>query len=143
MNERRPHRDRYKLNNQFINAFNWLRVNKYIKTSAALAKALKVSPGLISAYMNMKRPISMEFALHFNDYLKRHKHNLEDFEKPYLLNQAKLAAGSVELIMGTQLTIIEASQQLILDKLVDINKQLLKLQKEVGELRTKKSLRRS
>lgn len=125
--------DPYALNKQLEGAFIWLRNNKYIKTATDLAAAWKLSKATVSEYLSMKRRLGIENATKFDNLvLKRHKLTLEAFRTDILNKQARLAhrpsSQDIASLTTTQLVRIEASQDLTLDKLAEMEKQ-------IGELR--------
>lgn len=137
VNSRKISSEQLKINKQFINAFEWLRVNKYIKNGTQLGKQFKLSPGTISEYLNCKRPLSYKFRHDLEArLLKPHKLTLEDFEYNFLVKQAKsITKDTFESLIETQILVLEAGVRTILDKLSTIDKRLEELQNQVNSLR--------
>lgn len=124
--------EQLKINQQFINAFEWLRVNKYLKNGVELGKQLHVSTATISEYMNSKRPLGWKFKADFESkILGPHNFTLKDFHKNFLVNQAKgITKETFESLIETQILGLEAGVRTILDKLSSIENKLEELQNQ-------------
>lgn len=125
--------DPYAINKQLVNAYKWLRSNLYIKTAAELVPMWGISKSTISEYLGKRRKLGLLNATKFEVMVLRpHNLCLKDFDTTILNQQAKLARKSspvdIAAITATKLLILESGQELILDKLTE-------LLKEMGELR--------
>src|ERR1043165_3666270 len=126
--------DPYAMNKQLENAFVWLVSNKYIRTAAELAAAWGLSQATVSEYRKMRRPLGEENARKFNrKILLRHNLTLSDFKTNALVDQVtgaykKPSSMDIASLLTTQLMHIDGGQEVILDKLENI-------EREMGELR--------
>ncbi len=136
MKAKKTHDDPYTMNRQMENAYIWLVSNKYIGNAAQLAALWGVSTATVSEYRKMKRPLGALNASKFDrNVLRRHNLTLEAFTTNVLLNQSKVVSTGkrvsntdIASLLTTQLIHLEGGQEVILDKLENI-------EKEVGELR--------
>lgn len=118
---------------QFVNAVRWLEFMGDVKSYAHLAKLLGVSPASISGIMKGKA-VSERIATRLEEkLLKRHKHTLAAFEKPYLLDLGNEAINKKELasLLSTKIVAIEAGINVLLNHIVTLNKKMGELQKAI------------
>jgi hypothetical protein len=130
---KKAHNDPYAANKQLINACAWLRGIKYAKTYKDIAVLWGVSAGTMSAYLSKSRVLGDANAARFDkQVLRKHKLTLADFKTDLLIKQARAVAKpsqkDIASLLATQMVLLHATQELILDKLVE-------LEKKIGELR--------
>lgn len=128
-----------KLNVQFETAFKWLQLIKVVKNAKELSAKMRYSETMISEYLNMKRAVTERFAYRFEKMFlltQKPKATLEDFNKPILTVQAKrLQQGDMLEMISTEVLYIKGGVQTILEQLEKLEKQNIKLNKQIGELK--------
>lgn len=125
--------DPYALNRQLENAYIWLFTNHYIMSKTHLAQVWGISRSTATECLNMTRHLGEGNASKFDkNVLAKHKLTLEQFKSDVLVRQAKSThkpkQQDIASLQTTQLVRLEALQELILDKIAD-------LEIKIGELR--------